>query len=851
MLKRSVCAFLSLLTLLFCPVFLSCNFSEPNEVSTVSFVVNCDQLLSRNTASRSPNGLDSVKLVIALRGDYNDSQKVVFNPSTNKAEVSFKNIPVGSSVQALCCMTLDAYLMYVGYSDSVTLKKGENTISLKLIRPLNESILTSQAFAYSHAENTENMYVLYTFKTAGATTGTGNWIIYDSLSQGVFSFGVYDSLKKNEDQTVKSLSMTEYIYDSSTLGYQIVSAPKAQTITPSDDTFKFISESGKEITFRVLGYIDIEGTEASGAIELPITTDSFNISIDEQKSSENFYRNYYKIALKATDKEGNEITDDITWNAKLLYGGKDINTTEINDETVTYYTFDAATATLTPTVTTEGLNKLLATSGPYQLYVTAEYGDNVYSSLVTLKIPDSYYYELSADEADLFTAVCSEIQNLKTTVTVKLTGTGDENTIGNLVSSINCSANLDFSETGITEIANGAFKAQSNSNLTNQKFTAIKLPKNLVSIGEEAFYGCSGLTELIIPDTVTTIGMNAFYDCSGITALELPESIETLGESALGGMYSLSSIEIPSKITEVPKKLFFGDMRLTEIEFRGVVTSIGDYAFSGCSSLEDFNLPETVTSIGAYAFQTCISLSSITLPASLTVINNSAFYKCSQLESIKIPAAVETIGESAFYECTKLSEVRFAEGSSLSSIGNSAFKSTNLQSVSLPDSLETIGNSAFYISTLTSVSFGNSLKKIGESAFNSTKLETLDFPDSLVIIDNSAFYGISTLHEVRFGSGLKAIGMKAFYGTKLDGTNGSVSGIPAGIWKKPVYNSAWSGMYTSAWNLICSHYLDGVEINETNESTITDANPASIGDDDLIDFTSENNKDNYLYINIQ
>ena len=454
--KRVFFPFGHLLILFFCALILSCNFSESEseETSSVSFVINTNQLLSQNAYNRSaPDGLNSVKFLVGLRGDYSATQDAVFSTSGMKATVTFKDIPVGASVRAMGLLTLDASLGYVGYSDVSTIQKGQNTLTLKMIMPLTESVMSSPVFGVSQAENDDNMYVLFTFKTEGDSADSGSWLIFDIGSSGIYSYGAYDNLSKNTDQTVKSVSFTEYIYNDRPNGYAIVPSLKPQTITPVDNYFKFTSANGKELTFKSSGYIDIEGSEISGTIELPITTGSFNIGFDEGRTSKNLYKNFYKIALKATDKDGNEITDDITWNAKLLYGGKDINTAVVVDTVpVAYYAFDPETATLTPAVTGEGLYKILATSGPYQLYVTAEYGDNSYSSLMTIKIPEEYYYEVSADEADLFNAVRSELQNIKTTVTVKLTGTGDENTIGSLISGINCSANLDFSETGITEI---------------------------------------------------------------------------------------------------------------------------------------------------------------------------------------------------------------------------------------------------------------------------------------------------------------------------------------------------------------------------------------------------------------
>ena len=42
---------------------------------------------------------------------------------------------------------------------------------------------------------------------------------------------------------------------------------------------------------------------------------------------------------------------------------------------------------------------------------------------------------------------------------------------------------------------------------------------NVTSIGDRAFYYCSGLTSVTIPNSVTSIGEGAFYECSGLTSI--------------------------------------------------------------------------------------------------------------------------------------------------------------------------------------------------------------------------------------------------------------------------------------------------------------------------------------------
>ena len=148
---------------------------------------------------------------------------------------------------------------------------------------------------------------------------------------------------------------------------------------------------------------------------------------------------------------------------------------------------------------------------------------------------------------------------------------------------------------------------------------------SVTSIGDYAFYNCSGLTSVTIPNSVTTIGVFAFYNCSGLTSVTIPNSVISISKGAFSGCSGLTSVTIPNS-----------------------VTSICDDAFYGCSGLTSVTIPNSVTSIGSEAFYGCSGLTSITIPNSVTSIGSEAFYHCSGLTSVVIGSGVTSIGSDAF-----------------------------------------------------------------------------------------------------------------------------------------------------------------------------------------------------------
>ena len=337
-------------------------------------------------------------------------------------------------------------------------------------------------------------------------------------------------------------------------------------------------------------------------------------------------------------------------------------------------------------------------------------------------------------------------------------------------------------------------------NINNVKSVVIE--EGIMSIGSNAFFGCSKLTSIEIPSSVTSIGDSAFKGCSSLTNIEIPSSVTSIESEAFRYCSKLTSIEIPNSVTSIGNSAFSNCSSLTSIEIPSSVTSIGDSAFSSCSGLTSVTIQEGVKSIGSKVFSDCKSLTSIEIPSSVTSIGDSAFSSCSGLTSVTIQEGVKSIGSKVFSDCKSLTSIEIP--SSVTSIGNSAFSGCrSLTSIEIPSSVTSIGDNAFEgCSSLTSITIQGGVTSIGNSAFSGcSSLTSIEIPSSVTSIENRAFYGCSSLTSITIQEGVKSIGNSAFSGcSKLTSI-----GIPSSV------TSIGNGAFYN-----CSS-LTGINVEENNQ----------------------------------
>lgn len=350
----------------------------------------------------------------------------------------------------------------------------------------------------------------------------------------------------------------------------------------------------------------------------------------------------------------------------------------------------------------------------------------------------------------------------------------------------------------------------------NTEITDLVIPGSVTSIGNYAFYGCSGLTSITIPNSVTSVGDFAFVDCSGLTSITIPGSVTSIGLGAFAGCSALPSITIPNSVTSIGERAFINCLSLTSVAINAVVPptitgSLDSYMNSyeitylvPASAVADYRAAEgwsdfklriiskdaqhtwtvaapVLTSIGADQFENVM-----TLKLSGNIDSDDIMYmrnKMFNLHHLDLTDVTFVASNKEYYSGMKtrdncvdgffnLNRLRTVKlPTSAKVIGINAFTNcSNLRDVTIPVGIETIengnySNAAFRsCNSLTAIQLPEGMTTIGNSAFNGCSgLKVVAFPSTLITIGESAFSGCP-LVSVSLPEHLTSIAGAAFYG---------------------------------------------------------------------------------------
>ncbi len=299
-------------------------------------------------------------------------------------------------------------------------------------------------------------------------------------------------------------------------------------------------------------------------------------------------------------------------------------------------------------------------------------------------------------------------------------------------------------------------------------------------VGDNAFSGASGLTEVHIP-SVTQVGKYAFADCTKLSVIDFGRLTKiddyAFYATAIKQLPDLSGLTdigryafAATALTEVviPDGMYVGEGAFAECKKLGTVTvgdgaTLGKYAFHLESTQ---NWTYNWYSVGAarvYYIVYTSPLHSLTIGNDVT-IGDGAFYGAAELERVSVGFNV-TIGDYAFYNAAKLVDFDF---SGVISIGDYAFSGDiQYQFTNTDFNTPSIDKDGYYRFSFFAPQFEivsmSATKEIGKYAFsNNRELKMVLLGLELTKIPEGAFAYCPKLATVQQLDKIKSIGAYAF-----------------------------------------------------------------------------------------
>ena len=290
------------------------------------------------------------------------------------------------------------------------------------------------------------------------------------------------------------------------------------------------------------------------------------------------------------------------------------------------------------------------------------------------------------------------------------------------------------------------------------------------NIPAELFRDYTALHTVELPEDVVSIGNNAFNGCTNLTKVTNLDNVKTIGDGA------------------------FASTRLNVVVLNAAQT-IGANAFDNVTTMSQLILGEDLTSIGSYAFRNTLQSQAgsywIRVSGSAPSSTASNAFDGVITKTLYVPAGVYASynGKSPWSQFTLNTIVDFPVSGSnptwqltydgtltiLSNIPNYSNESDQpwypyknyIRKVVFGNNVTTVGNNALSYedegeSKVTSVEIPATVETIGENAFkNNDQIEEVQ-AEGVKNIGDEAFTNCSSLEKVKFGKDVQSLGNKVF-----------------------------------------------------------------------------------------
>ena len=136
------------------------------------------------------------------------------------------------------------------------------------------------------------------------------------------------------------------------------------------------------------------------------------------------------------------------------------------------------------------------------------------------------------------------------------------------------------------------------------KTGTVVIPDGVTRIRKSAF-SRSKISKVIFPDSMVSLQNEAFYGCEYLTEIDFGHGIEQIGGNGNQHIFSgcsMKKLVFPPQVKEICINAFFSCGELKEVIFNEGLETIQRGAFRGCPRLTEIHLPTSIKKVGPEAF---------------------------------------------------------------------------------------------------------------------------------------------------------------------------------------------------------------------------------------------------------